>query len=96
MSVVAVAALAQDVDLVLEAVDLPAEARLDTRLRREQVWTGQTHRGKEEVNQKDGRDTKRVNFYMSSVEIRCQYRRGIWEGVRVCMQLSRGPNVETV
>ena len=80
MLVVAVAALPQDVDLVLEAVDLPPEARLDTRLRREQVWTGQTHRGKEELNRKDGRDTKRVNFYMSSVEIRCQYRRGMYLG----------------
>ena len=49
MSIVAVAALAQDVDLVLEAVHLPAQARLDTRLKREQVWTGQTHTGKEEI-----------------------------------------------
>ena len=52
MSIVAVAALAQDVDLVLEAVDLPAEARLDTRLRRKQVWTCQTHGGKDEVKSK--------------------------------------------
>ena len=48
MSVVAVAALAQDVHLVLQAVHLPAQARLDTRLRRKQNWSNK-RKGKEEA-----------------------------------------------
>ena len=48
MSVVAVAALAQDVDLVFQAVDLPAQARLDTPLSAEQSNTNRERRGLKE------------------------------------------------
>ena len=77
MSIVAVAALAQDVDLVLEAVDLPAEARLDTRLRH--VWTDQTQRGKKE---------EKVGLYEKRLDAR--NRRDIWEVVKVAMLLCEG------
>ena len=83
MSIVAVAALAQDVDLVLEAVDLPAEARLDTRLRH--GWTDQTQRGKKE---------EKVGLYEKRLDAR--NRRDIWEVVKVAMLLCEGQNLKTL